>query len=150
MGIAQPIQIFTMFSKKSLLISTLITFNCLPFLAWQEKPKFDLKASIARGADIYNAQCMSCHMDSGEGLEGVTPPVAKSDYLMNDKKRSISQLLYGVSGPIKVNGVEYNGEMSGYEHLTNEEASDVLNYIRNSWGNKGDAVKPEEIKALRI
>jgi mono/diheme cytochrome c family protein len=138
-----------MYSKKSILISTLIALNCLPFLAWQDKPKFDLKASIQRGTEVYNAQCMSCHMDNGVGIEGVTPPVAKSDYLMADKKRSIIQLLKGISGEIKVNGVVYNGEMAAFDYLTDQEASDVMNYIRNSWGNKGDAVTPEEVKALR-
>jgi mono/diheme cytochrome c family protein len=138
-----------MYSKKSILISTLIALNCLPFLAWQEKSKFDLKASIQRGTEVYNAQCMSCHMDNGAGIEEVTPPVAKSDYLMADKKRSIIQLLKGISGEIKVNGVVYNGEMAAFDYLTDQEASDVMNYIRNSWGNKGDAVTPEEVKALR-
>jgi mono/diheme cytochrome c family protein len=44
--------------------------------------------------------------------------------------------------------VTYNGEMQGFD-LSNEEVSDVLNYVRNSWGNKGEAVKPEEVKAAR-
>ncbi len=110
--------------------------------------KFDLKASIARGADVYAAQCLSCHMDNGEGIEGVYPPVAKSDYLMADKNRSIHQVLYGVSGEITVNGKTYNGEMPGYD-LSDEEVSDVLNYIRNTWGNKGAPVTPAEVKAVR-
>lgn len=38
---------------------------------------FDLKASMERGKTIYEAQCLSCHMAEGEGLEGVFPPVAK-------------------------------------------------------------------------
>jgi mono/diheme cytochrome c family protein len=58
-------------------------------------------------------------------------------------------LLKGISGEIKVNGVVYNGEMAAFDYLTDQEASDVMNYIRNSWGNKGDAVTPEEVKALR-
>jgi mono/diheme cytochrome c family protein len=116
--------------------------------AFQQKPKFDLKASITKGKDIYTAQCMNCHMEQGEGMEGVFPPLAKSDYLMADKKRSIQQVIHGVSGEIKVNGVTYNGDMPGVE-LTDEEVSDVLNYVRNSWGNKGEAVKPEEVKAAR-
>lgn len=116
--------------------------------AFQQKPKFDLKASIAKGKEVYAAQCTNCHMEQGEGMEGVFPPLAKSDYLMADKKRSIQQVIHGVSGEIKVNGVTYNGDMPGVE-LTDEEVSDVLNYVRNSWGNKGDAVKPEEVKAAR-
>jgi hypothetical protein len=27
--------------------------------------------------------------------------------------------------------------------------SDVLNYVRNSWGNKGDAVRPEDVAPQR-
>jgi nitrite reductase (NO-forming) len=38
--------------------------------------------------------------------------------------------------------------MTGFD-LTDQEVSDVLNYVRNSFGNKGDAVKPEEVKAAR-
>ncbi|HEY9045163.1 MAG TPA: c-type cytochrome [Ohtaekwangia sp.] len=117
--------------------------------AFQQKPKFDLKASIARGKEVYTTQCITCHMEQGEGLEGVYPPLAKSDYMMADKKRSIQQIVHGVSGEIKVNGVTYSGDMPAVE-LTDEQVSDVLNYVRNSWGNKGsDAVKPEEVKAAR-
>ena len=112
------------------------------------KQKFDLKASIARGKDVYAAQCISCHQEQGEGIEDVFPPLAKSDYLMADKKRSIMQTLHGVSGEMKVNGRIYNGEMTGFD-LTDEEVSDVLNYIRNSWGNKGVAVTPQEVAAAR-
>jgi len=111
--------------------------------------KFDLKASVTRGKDVYTAQCMSCHLEQGEGIESVYPPLAKSDYLMADKKRSIDQLLHGLTGPIKVKGVAYDGVMNPFEALSDEEISDVLNYIRNSFGNKGAAVTPEEVKASR-
>lgn len=111
--------------------------------------KFDLKSSIARGKEVYTAQCTSCHMEQGEGIENVYPPLAKSDYLMADKKRSIDQVLHGLNGPIKVKGADYDGVMTGFEILSDAEVSDVLNYIRNSFGNKGAAVTPEEVKAAR-
>ena len=109
---------------------------------------FDLKASIARGQDVYTTYCMSCHLPEGEGIEGVNPPLAKSDYLMADKKRSIRQILYGATEEMKVNGKTYNTPMAAID-LTDEQASDVLNYIRNSWKNKGSAITPGEIKAAR-
>ena len=118
------------------------------FISFQEKPKFNLKESIERGKDIYIANCLTCHLDQGEGIEDVYPPLAKSDYLMADKKRSIQQILYGATGEMKVNGQVYNGEMKP-TGLTDEEASDVLNYIRNSFGNKGAPIKPAEVKAVR-
>lgn len=117
-------------------------------VSFKQKPSFDLKASVARGKEVYASYCITCHMEQGEGIETVYPPLAKSDYLMADKKRSIVVTLKGLTGEIKVNGVTYNADMTSFE-LTDQEASDVLNYIRNSWGNKGEPVKPEEVKALR-
>jgi mono/diheme cytochrome c family protein len=110
--------------------------------------EFDLKASIERGKNIYIINCLSCHMENGEGIEGLYPPVAKSDYMLADTKRSIREILYGVSGEMTVNGKIYNLPMKGYE-LNDEQASDVLNYMRNSWGNKAEAVKPEDVKMAR-
>ena len=126
----------------------LLTAIAITFISFQKKPAFDLKASMTRGQEVYTANCVSCHMEKGEGMEGVFPPLAKSNYLMADKKRSIVQIIKGVSGPIKVNGVEYNGEMAAID-LSDQEISDVLNYVRNSFGNKGAAVTPEEVKAAR-
>jgi mono/diheme cytochrome c family protein len=87
-------------------------------------------------------------MEQGEGIESVYPPLAKSDYLMADTKRSIHQILNGMNGEIKVNGKIYNGEMSAFD-MTDEQVSDVLNYIRNSWGNSGKAVTPKEVAEVR-
>ncbi|HYF70973.1 MAG TPA: cytochrome c [Ohtaekwangia sp.] len=128
-------------------IVLLLTLMALPFLSLQQN-KFDLKASITRGKEIYNVQCMSCHMENGEGLEGAFPPLAKSDYLMADQKRAVHQILNGLSGEITVNGKTYNGDMPAFD-LTDEEVSDVLNYVQNSWGNKAEAVRPDDVKALR-
>jgi nitrite reductase (NO-forming) len=125
-----------------------LAFSLVLFSAFMQKPSFDLKASVARGKEVYGSYCITCHMEQGEGIESVYPPVAKSDYLMADKKRSINVVLKGLTGEIKVNGKIYNMDMTSFD-LTDQEVSDVLNYIRNSWGNKGEAVKPEEVKALR-
>ena len=134
--------------KQRSIVATILIFIALLFVALMPGQKFDLEASIARGKDIYAIQCMSCHMENGEGVPDVFPPLAKSDYLMADKKRSIQQTLNGVSGEITVNGKTYMGDMPPVQ-LSDTEASDVLNFVRNSWGNKGEAVRPEEIAAAR-
>lgn len=133
---------------RGLIIVTTFLITIVTLMSFQKKQKFDLKASIERGKEVYNAQCITCHMEKGEGIEGVFPPVAKSDYLMADKNRSIKQILEGVSGEMKVNGIVYNGEMLAID-LTDEQVSDVLNYVRNSWGNKGGPVTPSEVKVQR-
>jgi mono/diheme cytochrome c family protein len=125
-----------------------VLIAAIVFASFQKKPAFDLKASVTRGQEVYVTYCVPCHMEKGEGLEGVFPPLAKSDYLMADKKRAIVQTLKGVKGPMKVNKVSYDAEMQGFD-LNDQEVSDVLNYVRNSFGNKGVAVIPEEVKGVR-
>ena len=131
-----------------LVFVSLFLISTLSLMSFQKNQKFDLKASIERGKEVYNVSCITCHMEAGEGVEGAFPPLAKADYLMADKNRSIKQILEGASGEMKVNGKTYNGEMPAID-LTDEQVSDVLNYVRNSWGNKGGTVTPSEVRAER-
>ena len=99
---------------------------------YQKKP---LEQSIADGKEIYNDFCVQCHLDNGEGVSGVFPPLAKSDYLLNNIEMSIRGLKYGLSGPIVVNGEEYDGVMQN-QGLDNLEIADVMNFILNNRGNE--------------
>lgn len=97
---------------------------------------FELDPSIQRGRTIYSSNCVSCHMMDGAGIDGLYPSLAGADSLMND-----------VSGMI--NWIRNGDEINGVSHsfsLTDREVSDLLNYIRNSWGNEGEAVLPEQIQ----
>ena len=133
---------------KKIFFITITSLTISTFFSFQQKPKFDLKSSVSRGKELFVTYCISCHLEQGEGIEGVYPPLAKSDYLMADKNRSIQQVLKGITGEIKVKGKTYNMEMIGLD-LTDDQVSDVLNYVRNSFGNKGEAVTPENVKAIR-
>jgi mono/diheme cytochrome c family protein len=133
----------------SVITLVLITGSILLGLSsFQAGQEFDLKASIGRGKEVYITFCLSCHMQEGNGIENLYPPLAQSDYLMADKKRSIQQVLTGATDQIKVNGKSYTTPMAGID-LTDEQVSDVLNYVRNSWKNKGAAITPADVKALR-
>ena len=108
-----------------------------------------LKKSMAAGQDVYAGICLACHMQNGEGITGVFPPLAKSDYLMKDIDRNIKNLIEGLSGEITVNGSKYNQVMpeSG---LDDQDIADVLNYVMNSWGNKSDEfVTKQKVSKVR-
>jgi mono/diheme cytochrome c family protein len=130
------------------MVTVLAGMAALEALASEASQGFDLNSSIARGKTVYNSQCVTCHQEKGDGVKDVYPPLAKSDYLMADKGRSIGIVVNGASGEITVNGMKYDGEMLSVD-LPDDQVSDVLNYVRNSWGNQGDAVKPEAIAPLR-
>lgn len=105
--------------------------------------KKPLKESLLDGQEIYNDFCSQCHLEDGKGVEGIYPPLAKSDFLI-DIDRTISSIKYGLKGPITVNGEEYNSMMVS-QGLDDEEISDVVNYILNSWGNSTNELITEEI-----
>lgn len=113
---------------------------------YQKKP---LEQSIADGEEIYNDFCIQCHLNTGEGVSGVFPPLAKSDFLVNNIEISIRGLKYGMSGPIVVNGEEYDGVMED-QGLGDDEIADVLNYILNSWGNQyNEIITLEQVASVK-
>lgn len=109
-------------------------------LLYQKKP---LEQSITDGKEVYQDFCIQCHLETGMGVSGVFPPLAKSDYLANNVDLSIRALKYGMSGPIIVNGEEYNGVMQE-QGLDDVEIADVMNYILNNWGNEFKKMITEE------
>ena len=124
-----------------LFICSYLLFIFLQFISLQQsKP---IEESIADGEEIYQDFCLQCHLSNGEGVSGIYPPLANSDYLFDDIERSIRNIKYGVSGPIIVNDEEYNGVMLN-NGLDDEEIADVMNYILNSWGNKSDEIITKE------
>lgn len=107
-----------------------------------------LKASIDRGAALYNNFCASCHLSSGEGIPGVFPPLNLSDWLIKRQEESIHAIKYGLKGPIKVNGEKYDNLMPALG-LSHDEIADVMNYINNAWENDVDGmVTKEEVAAI--
>lgn len=107
-----------------------------------------LQESMQRGKDLYADFCITCHMENGEGVPQVFPPLAKSDYLMENREASIRGVKYGQSGEIVVNGITYNNMMMPLG-LTDDEVADVMNYILNSWGNQSsEVVTTEEVGAI--
>ena len=124
-------------------IATIIQFIWLQ----QNKP---LKESITRGNEIYNDFCIQCHLDNGEGVAGIFPPLSNSDYLLNNIRESIYGIKYGMEGPITVNGELYDGIMVS-QGLDNEEIADVMNYILNSWENSynNEIITPSLVNEIK-
>jgi nitrite reductase (NO-forming) len=104
---------------------------------------------IARGKQVFMQTCFVCHQVNGEGILNQIPPLAKSDFLMADTERSIRVVLQGRSGEVEVNGKKYNGTMVPLNNLSDDEIANVLTYVRNSFGNSGDAVTPTTVRKIR-
>ncbi|HKK75929.1 MAG TPA: PVC-type heme-binding CxxCH protein [Saprospiraceae bacterium] len=123
-----------------------------------EAPTYLNKEEVAlyeKGAKIFEREgyCGTCHQQDGQGLETVGyPPLAGSEWVMIDTDRLIKLTLKGLYGPITVKGKQYDPKvpMTAYEGLMNdEEVAAVLTYVRNSWGNEGTVITPEQVRKVR-
>ena len=104
---------------------------------------------MAKGEGVYLGNCAACHHPTGVGLAGAFPPLAGSDFLQGNRQDVLAAALFGLQGPITVNGVEYNGVMPSLGHLTDEDLAAAVSYVFGSWGNDLAAVSVEEVTALR-
>jgi mono/diheme cytochrome c family protein len=85
------------------------------------------------GAVVYTQNCSSCHGVQGKGTAGVVPPIAHSDYLMQNRRRSLEIVAGGASDSMMVNGLWYKASMPAWlGTLSPVQMAAVLTYIRVS------------------
>ena len=114
-------------------------------------------SELPDGSQVY-AQCAGCHQQNGQGVPGAFPPLAGHVATLYDadggRTYLIDVLLYGLQGPIDVNGTTYNGLMPAWQQLSDDQIAAVLNHIATEWGNE-DALEgfepygSEEVEAQR-
>lgn len=88
-----------------------------------------------QGHALYDTHCANCHMEEGEGLRQLIPPLAGSDYLRENRRKVVHGIVHGMEGPMVVNGISYNQPMPGNEELTEFQIVNIVNYINQAWGN---------------
>lgn len=107
-------------------------------------------AAPDNGAQLFESYCASCHQNNGTGVSEAIPPLAGSNWVLASGEQTASILLFGISGPIKVQGTTYNGRMPTFgDTLNNSEVAAIVNYIRASWGNSADAISADLVQTQR-
>ena len=120
-----------------------------PQAAYLKKIASTGPAVVSAGQAIYEALCLNCHQASGQGLTGVYPPLAQSEWVAGDAQTLVKITMHGLAGPTKVQGKEYGLVPMPPMGLDDQQLADVLTYVRSAFGNKAQAVKPDEVKAVR-
>jgi mono/diheme cytochrome c family protein len=105
--------------------------------------------SMAKGKIVYANICLACHMVDGKGVPMMNPPLVNSDYVQGDKTKLITIVLNGFKEDVEINGKTYSNVMAPHKDLTDRQISDVLTYVRKSFGNKASSVKASEVKKVR-
>ncbi len=93
---------------------------------------------MARGQQVFTANCAACHMANGQGA-GPFPSLVGSKVVTGPVQANVDLVLHG------------KGQMPAWDTMLNDyDIAAAITYIRNSWGNHtGDVVQPDAVKAAR-
>jgi cytochrome c oxidase subunit 2 len=96
---------------------------------------------MARGEEVYNAQCAVCHQPTGAGMPPAFPALAGSELVNGPAADQINLVLNGKPGTA----------MQAFGALLYEaDIAAAITYTRNSFGNTaGDLVQPAEVKSMK-
>ena len=112
---------------------------------------------LTRGESVYRELCFSCHGADGKGapMAGATdgmllaPPLGGSARVTGHRDYVIKVLLHGLTGPLDGTTYGGGGVMVPMGTNTDEWIADVASYVRNSFGNTGSLVTPEQVASVR-
>jgi len=116
------------------------------------------KQSYYGGKSFFINYCATCHGKEGEGIKNIAPPLAGSEWVINENFEIPAKILLdGLTGPITVNGIlyappAYSNVMPGLRdniETNNGIIAEVLTYVRNSFGNKASAITTEQVGKTR-
>ncbi len=108
------------------------------------------KEQLPDGKSVYATTCAACHQATGEGVAGVFPPLAGSEWATGEEAKVVRILLHGVTGPIEVAGETFNGMMPPWgATMKDADIAAVLTYVRSTWGNKGTPITAATVAKIR-
>jgi mono/diheme cytochrome c family protein len=101
------------------------------------------------GSQLYKKYCLACHQATGKGIRNMFPPLTGNEKITGPPAELIKIVLFGLEGPIIVNGREYNQPMPPQAYLTDSQIAEILTFIRKSWGNDASPITSANVKKIR-
>lgn len=135
---------------------SLIVNRLSDLLLNENKPLLNSETAVS-GERIYQSICAQCHGNGGEGIKSLGPPLIDSEWISGSNERLIKVLLYGLTGPLEVNGKAYDiPEISGLmpglvlnKSIDDKNIADLINYLRLSFAREQSHIQKEDVRAVR-
>lgn len=93
------------------------------------------------GREIYERDCLACHMSSGRGVPGMTPTLVASAWIAGSEDALIGYMLTGGFGSQVL--------MGRFDFLDDAEMAAVLSYIRQEHGSGASPITAERVASVR-
>lgn len=109
--------------------------------AADETREWTLEELVAKGEEVYQANCAACHQGSGQGMPPAFPALEGSAVVLGPADAQLDVVMHGREGTA----------MAAFDkQLSDADMAAVITYTRNAWSNKtGDAIQPAQIAAAR-
>lgn len=99
-----------------------------------------------QGEQLYLKQCAHCHMDDGSGLERVIPALRESRLLREAGADLACLVRKGTQDSLLIDGQWLYGDMPPNDKLNATEITNLLNFLRHTWGKGAKALHVHEIE----
>jgi alcohol dehydrogenase (quinone), cytochrome c subunit len=120
--------------------------------AYDERTDRELASGDAkkRGALLYLDNCAACHRPDGRGYEGVFPSLAGNPVVEADNPLSLVSIVLLGSKTARTSMTPAQFAMPAFAwRLTDQDAADIISFIRSSWGNDAKPIESPKVAALR-
>jgi mono/diheme cytochrome c family protein len=96
-------------------------------------------AEPARGAMLFENNCVACHQQSARGIPGVYPSLAGSPVVLGDPRAFAGWVVEGRRAPSMTPG-RYTTSMPKFGWMKAADAAALLTYLRSNFGNAAPPV----------
>jgi mono/diheme cytochrome c family protein len=102
------------------------------------------------GAAIYATDCASCHGFDAKGFATYMPALAGNPVVLDENPSSLINVVLNGSLPLVAQGSPDAYRMPQFrQQLSDQDAADVVTFMRNRWGNQAPGVTATQVAKLR-
>jgi mono/diheme cytochrome c family protein len=108
------------------------------------------KQAWSRGEALYVDNCTGCHMENGEGLAQAFPPLKGSSAVQAALPDTVVHVVLAGAKMATTPGKPTGFAMPAFDwKLDDKEVADLVNYIRNAWGNHASLTSADNVSKVR-
>ncbi len=121
-----------------------VTYNNATTVALRNSP------TTQPGGAVYAGACASCHGFDAKGFTPYMPALVRNPVVLDHDPSSLINLMLNGSIPLVAKGMPDAYRMPQFrQQLSDQDIADVINFIRNGWGNEAMAVTAAQVAKLR-
>jgi len=106
--------------------------------------------AFSRGKALYLDNCTGCHMENGKGLAQAFPPLRGSSAVQAKLPDAVIHVVLAGAKMAATTGKPTGLAMPAFDwKLDDKDVADLVNYIRNAWGNHASSTNADAVSKIR-